>query len=339
MSTRLGTAIYNSHRDSKYGGRCWEEQYYFSSLQNIMNFDLPIVIFCDDNGYDKINNFMRYLEGTGIKNKWKVIKQDLGKFKFEELIVDHRKKQIERHVKIAEERKKTNPDEPGFFHARCEILCHKKIYYVKEVAELNPYNTENFCWIDTGITHWALTPFSKGGVEINNFFDINHYYPRNKNNIYTPEIGKGIDKIITDHGMFELKHGNIWYSKSLVDLLVKFLSDEYGLPWEEANLKHQLVGGLIGLQPKEFDELFKFYEKALTYLCSAPPEEGDLFTEEIILSAYYKFRKFFTIDFHDWPHDGVNDPAYVDYGRNKPDRDGRILFYEVWDIIKKYNKD
>ncbi len=37
MSTTLVTGIYFSDREGELGGRSWQEQYYFSSLQNIWN--------------------------------------------------------------------------------------------------------------------------------------------------------------------------------------------------------------------------------------------------------------------------------------------------------------
>lgn len=336
MSTTLVTGIYFSDREGEFGGRSWQEQYYFSSLQNIYNFGLPIVVHCDDRGYHKVKRYMEYLTMVTGENRWKIIKSEIGDFKYKDIIREHREACIKYQTWEAEERKKTNPDEPGFFHARCEILCHRKLYFVKSVAEKNPFNTENFCWIDSGITHWALTPFSKGGVEINNFFDKRHYWPWNKNNIYTPEIGKGLDNLITKHGMFEFKHSNIWYNSYHVNHLKNLLMKEYGFSQEDASMRYQLVGGVIGLQPKEFDKLFSFYEKGLETLAATRPPESDFFTEEIILSAYYLIRKPFTIHFQDWPHDGENDPAFVDYGAENEARKSMIQFYKVWDILKTH---
>lgn len=337
MSTTLVTGIYFSDREGELGGRSWQEQYYFSSLQNIWNFGLPMVIYCDDRGYNKVKRFMKYLDLLETGNRYKIVKSELGDFKFKDLIYEHRQRTIEHQKELVKERQKTNPDEPGFFHARCEILCHRKLYFVKDTSELNPFETENFCWIDSGITHWALTPFSKGGVEINNFFSKKHYYPYNENNIFTPEIGVGLDKIITDHGMFEFKHSNIWYSSHHLKVLKDFLINEYGLPDTlDSSIRYQLVGGVIGLQPKEFDQLFDFYEKGLKLLANTMPPNTDFFTEEIILSAYYLVRKPYTIHFDDWPHDGENDPAFVDYGAENAERKFKTQFYKVWDIVKKY---
>ena len=337
MSTTLVTGIYFSDREGELGGRSWQEQYYFSSLQNIWNFGLPMVIYCDERGFNKVTRYMKYLDLLETGNKYTIIKRELGDFEHKDLIYNHRQKVIEWQKQEVAKRRETNPDEPGFFHARCEILCHRKIYFTKEASELNPFETENFAWIDSGITHWALTPFSRGGVEINNFFSPKHYYPHNKDNIFTPEIGKGLDKIITEHGMFNFKHSNLWYSGHHLKLLKDMLVTEYGLPDElETSIKYQLVGGVIGVQPKEFNDLFEFYERGLKLLAATEPPETDFFTEEIILSAYFKKRKHFTIHFDDWPHDGENDPAFVCYGAENAERKKKIQFYKVWNIVKEY---
>jgi hypothetical protein len=228
-----------------------------------------------------------------------------------------------------------DPQTPLFFHTRCEVLCHRKLYFVKDVVDTNPFQTENFCWVDAGITHWGLTPFSRGGVEIFNFFDKKHYYPHNKNNIYTPDNGRGLDKIISNHNLFQFKHGNMWYSQLHITAMKNLLISEYNFP-ENVALNKQLVGGVIGIRPDEFKQLFEFYEKALHILCSEPPEATTFFTEEIILSAYYILRNHFTIDFIDWPHTVEGDPCFTDYGDQIEAKRKNLQFYQVWDIVKNY---
>ena len=68
MSTTLITGIYYSDREGELGGRCWREQYYFSSFQNIYNFGLPTVIYCDKQGYPKLKRWLNYLDYIGIPN-------------------------------------------------------------------------------------------------------------------------------------------------------------------------------------------------------------------------------------------------------------------------------
>ena len=334
MSTTLITGIYYSDREGELGGRCWREQYYFSSFQNIYNFGLPTVIYCDKQGYPKLKRYVDYLDYIGVPNKHKLIQSELGDFKFKKQIITHRKRVIRWARAETKKKQKENPDEPGFFHARCEILCHRKMYFLKEVAKLNPYDTENFLWVDSGVTHWGLNPFSRGGVEINNFFNKKHYYPYNKENMYTPLIGKGIDNLINEHKFVGVKHGNLWYNQHHVKTLQRFLQKEYNLSESESNFSKQLVGGVIGIHPSEFKSFFKFYEKALIELCNTKPPNTDFFTEEIILSAYYKIRNWFTLDFEEWNHDVKGDPSFVDFGDE--DRSRIKCFYKVWDEFKEY---
>ena len=334
MSTTLVTAIYYGDREGKYGGRCWQEQYYFSSFQNIYNFGLPTVVYTDDRGEWKIRRFLDYLDSVGVENKWVIKNSPIGDFKFADKICEHKKIYWDYATKEVEERRKTNPDEPGFFHARNKVLCHRKLYFLKDIADENPYDTDNVVWVDSGITHWGLNPFSKGGVEINNFFNKKHYYPYNKNNMYTPQIGKGINNLIEKHGMFTSKHNNLWYNKHHVKVLEELLQEEYGVDKLD-HIEMQLVGGVIGIKPTEFKALFEFYEKALIKLAATRPPKTDFFTEEIILSAYWKIRNHFTLDFTEWNHDSKNDPSFVDMGED-PDVDKKIRFYKTWDMISSY---
>jgi hypothetical protein len=153
--------------------------------------------------------------------------------------------------------------------------------------------------------------------------------------MYTPEVGKGINNLINEHGMFTFKHGNLWYNINHVDVLKKILISDHGLSEKEASLKKQLVGGVIGIKPTEFKALFEFYEKALIKLAATRPPKTDFFTEEIILSAYWKIRNHFTLDFTEWNHDSKNDPSFVDMGED-PDVDKKIRFYKTWDMISSY---
>ena len=136
--------------------------------------------------------------------------------------------------------------------------------------------------------------------------------------------------------MFEFKHSNIWYNSHHVRRLTKLLIEDYGLTEQEAMMKYQLVGGVIGLQTKEFDKLFEFYETGLKALAATRPPESDFFTEEIILSAYYLLRKPYCIHFDDWPHDGEKDPAFVDYGAENEARKSMRQFYKVWNVVKEF---
>ena len=95
MSTTLVTGIYFSDREGEFGGRSWQEQYYFSSLQNIYNFGLPIVVHCDDRGYHKVKRYMEYLTMVTGENRWKIIKSEIGDFKYKDIIRKHREACIE----------------------------------------------------------------------------------------------------------------------------------------------------------------------------------------------------------------------------------------------------
>ena len=111
MSTTLVTAIYYGDREGEFGGRCWQEQYYFSSFQNIYNFGLPAVVFCDKRGYPKLKKYFDYLDFIDHPNKHKLVLSEMGDFKFKKQIGTHRKRTIKWQEKVSEERKKDNPDE------------------------------------------------------------------------------------------------------------------------------------------------------------------------------------------------------------------------------------
>ena len=64
--------------------------------------------------------------------------------------------------------------------------------------------------------------------------------------------------------------------------------------------------------------------------------KSDFFTEEIILSAYWKIRDHFTMDFTEWNHDVPTDPSYVDFGDSPDEAMLKKRFYTLWDDLKTF---
>ena len=81
---------------------------------SIYNFGLPTVIYCDKEGYPKLERYLKYLDYIGVPNKHKLIQSELGDFKYKKQIITHRKKVIRWSKAETKKRQKENPDEPGF---------------------------------------------------------------------------------------------------------------------------------------------------------------------------------------------------------------------------------
>lgn len=221
-NTRIVTCVYHSHRDSEMGGRSWPVEYYKWTLFNIFNFGLPVTIFCSGNEeiVAKIQNIIN--EGRDNINpdiNVDILTHDLNTHPKYNDIVNNRTAVLK---KINED-KVNNPH--GFNWVRNEVICHSKLMFLKKVYE-HYEDVDNAVWMDAGITHWGLNPRYFGGMEINGLaHTYTDFYPFNPENMFTPDIGAGYERIMKSHKLFFIGHNNNWYSTDFQRVNADYLYD------------------------------------------------------------------------------------------------------------------
>jgi hypothetical protein len=273
--TTLVSAIYGHGISSLYGGRGRDIRFYNSSLKNIANLGLPLVIYADERDIPTIDYFL-----SGYHKNYKLIPSSLDEFEFSQQFLDY-KSTILNQIDIND---------------RNEILCYSKAYWVKDAIEKNFFDTENFLWIDSGLTHHGIIPEKVGGVEL--FVDIpsSQYYPENTNNIFTPTLGQKLSNTIKDDKLFFCALP--WAGSSeLIRSTIAEYSGKADLPY----ICEHLIGGIFGGKKEKFLEFFTVYRDVLRYFI----EHKIHVLEEPIFSGLYSLlpnmfdiRRFYTWYFY-----------------------------------------
>jgi hypothetical protein len=233
------TAIYDYNIDSIYGGRGRGVEFYKTTLKNVSNLKIPIVIYTDEKSLERVDFYV----SKYFKN-YKIIPYELSDFKFTKKILAHKKK-IFKNIELND---------------RNHVLCYHKPYWVKDAIEKNFYNSERFLWIDSGLFHHGIIPEKFGGVELyRSDIPDSFYYPKNKNNIFTPKFGKKLIKNIKPKKIFGCGLGLQGCYKHLCDIAKKVFDKDI------TTMNTHVIGGIFGGYKDDFLSFFDLYDKTLEY--------------------------------------------------------------------------
>lgn len=235
--TTLVTAMYGHGPSSTFGGRGRHIQFYDTSLKNISNLNLPLVIYTGKANIPQVDHYV----SSYMKN-YKIIPYELEDFEFAKEVLE---------VKLNSKSTELND--------RNHILCFNKPYWVKDTIEQNYFNTEKFLWIDSGLTHHGIFPERIGGVELFANIPEEQYYPHNPNNIFTPTLGQKLDECLTPGKIFscalQLQGG---------DGLLRQITNN-SLNKEVPYVGDHIIGGIFGGYGEKFLEFFNKYRSVLKY--------------------------------------------------------------------------
>ena len=254
--TTLVTAIYGHGINTPHGGRGRHIHFYNSSLKNISNLDLPIVIYTDKQSVDLVESFV----SSYMKN-YKIIPQDIEDFEFAEQILDYKKKYLE-DISLND---------------RNHILCYRKPGWVMDAIKNNYFNTEKFVWIDSGLTHHGIIPEKVGGVELFINAPDSVYYPTNPNNIFNPTLGLKLDKALDNGKILSCALALQGGDSLLREIVYSALSVEV------PHIGTHIIGGIFGGHKDAFNSFYNVYYKLLKYCV----ENDILLLEEPLFSCIY----------------------------------------------------
>lgn len=260
----LISAIYGNSPNSKIGGRGRNIDFFLSSLRNIKNLDLPLVMFCPPEDYNYVDSKL-----SNLFKQYKLISFELSTFEFFNELMD-----------LKEPFYRTNTND------RNETLCFLKAYWVKTVIESNPFNDDKFVWIDSGLFHHGIIPERVGGVELLTNPPDTHYYPHNSNSIFTPTLGENLKNKIPNDTLFFCALDFCGDPVQIKELLYEKYNHEGGLP-------RHLVAGIFGGKKEPFLRFFELYRELLKQFI----ERKIYCLEEQIFSAVYALKpEYFTLN-------------------------------------------
>jgi hypothetical protein len=277
------TAIYGNGLDTVSGGRGRGVEFYKTTLKNIGNLKIPIVIYTNKENVENVEYYAsQYFED------YKIIPYDLNKAKFAKKVLKYKEK-ILNTIDLND---------------RNHILCYNKAYWVKLCIEKNYYNSEKFLWIDSGLFHHGIIPEKHGGVELyRSDIPDSFYYPENKNNIFTPEFGKKLIKQIKSKKIFGCALGWQGCSQEICNIANIVFKKNI------TNISIHVIGGIFGGYKEDFLKFFNLYEKLVKHCV----DNEILFLEEPLFScinaAYPEIFNLKTFD-HWWFY-MPNEPCHM----------------------------
>lgn len=275
------TGIYYSSRDDVHGGRGWDFHYYKPVIYAMTKLTCGIItIYHDAVQEPLIKEFIEENNITNIVTKHIELKE----LPYSDKIYDLKKEALDSNL----------IEINGIFH----LFLLNKLWFIEQtVKDLNLSDDDPITWIDAGLFHHALFPETVGGVELARF-NLDNYYPINKESKFTPEFGLKIQKSLTS------------------DKVLVFGNERISLPinWPpsvcDVKPTVYIVGGMFGGKVSAIKKLSsKFYNflETLIYHKVLSWEEG-------ILSKLYTDNPddFKLATFETWYHDVPGVPNYFE---------------------------
>lgn len=269
----LVSAIYKHNSRTLVGGRGRDVSFFISSLRNIVNLGMPLVLYTAPEEVDRTQALLLPI----FKDKIKIIPHVLEEFKYFERFMAWKEKNIDLNT---------------YINDRNETLCYTKAYWLKDAAEKNYFSTDNFFWIDSGLFHHGIFPEAVGGVELYTNPPDTVYYPHNVKNIFTPTLGEKLEKRIVPGKMF-------FCSTQMQGCTSRFESfiRKYYNPIN-SHLGRHLVAGIFG---SDKNTVINFADTFDDYLNKILDNEIYTFEEHIYSSMYTVNPNMFTLDnFDTW---------------------------------------
>lgn len=321
-NTVLVTCLYHVKYTQPIGGRGYPVITYFPSLINILNFNLPIIIYTDSETEHFIRTFLENYNHGALPD-YEIRVHDLSTYRHYNTILEKKVKYV-------------NPDY-RYYH-RCEVLCHTKLYFAEQ-AYNNKWGKTNVVWIDAGITEASKIPIKYGGTELGEGIIINKYrsckYPHNKECMFTPQLGVSLDTFVNKEKWFFTQLNSLFdgCNSPWFTLLQPEIQKYFNI--ELTTSCKWVVGTIWGGEKSKFDTIYKYYNELVDKLV-----ETEMFpkTEEMYLSVINYGLKYKTLNFDTWYTDIPGEAEYMgtfwDHENTKPIK--AKSFYKVFYDILEY---
>ena len=287
----LVTALYNHTPKEILGGRGWVFDFYAAPFKNVLNLELPIKIYSHEKMIKPLEQFMK----RHSKADYDIEEYDLHQFKYSDQILELRRAS----GKFENDRLKKNISD--LENDRNFHLCLLKIFWLRNVARQNLFNSKNFFWIDAGLFHHGIFPEKYGGRERLSMQenDPKLYYPQHKQSIFSPTISHFLSSKVEK--FLCMRHQEMPIDSNVMSA-VKPMNKILGY----------IVGGLFGGPTDYIEKVCSDFDDGLKKVL----EKKVLTLEENLLSCISGNNRdlYQCYDFFQWHHDIKGEPCY--YGAN-----------------------
>jgi len=256
------------------------------AFTNLLKLDTNIVVYTDESFEKQVRELFEEYSFTN----YRIEIHDLLTYRYSDSI-----------FRIKEE--KGIIDENGLVEGleyirndRNHHICLSKVEFLQKSISSKFFDSKYFYWIDGGLFHHGLIPFSMGGMEMLIFPDEKRMWPENKLAISNPtfftKLRNKTEKDLTFLGL------EGWYSRP--QYLTEFFSNFK---------KAHIVGGLFGGEVDALLEFCKQFELKVDCLFA----NNVLSLEEDILSGvlFDHFTEQNYLPFKYWSHDKPEEPNYL----------------------------
>jgi hypothetical protein len=285
-NTTIVTCLYNCSPYSRIGGRGYSWDHYLAPFTNLLFLNSNIVVFTEKHTGEQLQEYFKIHDFTN----YKIIIHDLNTYRHSNSIYNLKEKQgiIDKKGLIE--------GVPYIRNDRNHHICLSKTQFLDRTIKEGLFDTEYFYWVDGGLFHHGLIPYSLGGMELHTKPDETRLWPQNKSSIsnpdFFPKLLKKTSKDLTFLGL------DGWYHRPAE--LTNFFDKE--------KVTH-IVGGLFGGRKKTVVEFCEKVNKVVDCLF----DEDVLSLEEEVLSGVFvdNFSDQGYLPFNYWSHDEPDEPNHL----------------------------
>lgn len=285
-STTIVTCLYNCSPYSRIGGRGYGWQHYLAPFSNLLFLDSNIVVFTDEVIKEQVEEFFNLNSFTN----YKIIVYDLNSYKHSDNIF-----RLKETLGVIDSNGLIE-GVPYIRNDRNHHICLSKTQFLDRTIKEGLFDTGYYYWVDGGLFHHGLIPYSLGGMELLTKPDATRSWPQNKNSVsnpdFFPKLLKKTSKDLTFLGL------DGWYHRPAE--LTNFFDKE--------KVTH-IVGGLFGGRKKTVVDFCEKVNKVVDCLF----DKDVLSLEEEVLSGVF-VDNFFDqgyLPFDYWSHDKPDEPNYL----------------------------
>jgi hypothetical protein len=283
------TCFYDDLYQTEFGGRVNPKRKYLYGIESALKMNCPYVIFTWEKNIDYLEEYFKEIVGEqNYDKRIKILPYNLYETSIRDIIREEKNK----------------PNNKNIPADRSHDIMFGKFLMIKKAISENFFSTDNFFWIDAGLSSSDLFP--------DKYLDKNSGEKQwSSCSLFTPNV--------VEH-LINLSADNI--------LLVKLNTvghwiDSNHLPTSSLPINHYIIGGIFGGKKEQMDN---FCDIILESFFLHINKYSTLYFEEVIMTIVYEFNKtqYNTVDFDVWHHENSGDWA-------KPHIIGKKNFYKIFE--------